>query len=144
MRESIVGLMLSSSASSDRPIGPLRTTVNRIEVCEGVRPAPAEVPLRRRESRPITARSRSLRSCWRGPAGARFAAEDVALVVIVPLPSWSLPNYLLASKHYSGPAPRPARGRAAARPWCPRKVVHRRAPPGAPRSPTVFGAWAAG
>ena len=53
MRESIVGLMPSSSASSDRPSGPSRTTVNSTEICDGVSPEPAQRARRRRESLPI-------------------------------------------------------------------------------------------
>ena len=60
LRESIVGLTLSISATSPRPMGPSRTIVNRIEVWVGVSSEPALVGRRRRASLPITARSRAV------------------------------------------------------------------------------------
>jgi hypothetical protein len=61
MRESIVGLRASASATSESRSGPRRTTSINTEILVGVSSAafPAAVGRSRRESLPITARSRA-------------------------------------------------------------------------------------
>ena len=58
MRDSMVGLMPSSSASSLIPIGPRRATVPSTESWLGLKPTSATDALSWRDSRPIAARSR--------------------------------------------------------------------------------------
>jgi len=81
MRETIVGFMRSLSATADSRISPARTTVNSTAICDGVSPAPAWVPRRRRETCPTTARSRSVCCSSSSPALSRRCAGFGLLAV---------------------------------------------------------------